>query len=103
MLTLKKKDKVIVLRGKDKGKRAEVVKVFPKEFTAIVSKINIYKRHTKPTQTDPGGIKEIELPVAISNLGLICSKCDQKTRPKFDFLSDGKKVRACRKCGEIIL
>jgi large subunit ribosomal protein L24 len=103
MLHVRKKDKVAVLTGKDKGKRGEVVKVFPEEMTAIVAKLNIVKRHTKPTQADPGGIKEIESPIHISNLALVCPKCDQKTRPKYDKLSDGKKVRVCRKCGEMIL
>jgi len=103
MLPVRKKDKVLVITGDDKGKRGEVLKVFPKENRLIVSKINIVKRHLRPTQTDPGGIREIEAPIHISNVMLICPKCDQTTRPKFDFLADGKKVRFCRKCGEMII
>lgn len=103
MLHIRKKDKVAVISGKNKGKQGEVISVIADDMTAIVSKLNIRKKHTRPTQTDPGGIKEIEAPISIANLTLICPKCDQKTRPKFDILSDGKKVRVCRKCGEMIL
>jgi large subunit ribosomal protein L24 len=103
MLPIKKKDKVIVISGDDKGKTGEVVKIFPKEMRVIVSKINLTKKHKRPTQTDPGGIREIEMPIHISNVMLICPKCGQPTRPKYDFLSDGKKVRICRKCGEMLL
>lgn len=103
MLHIKKKDKVLVMTGKDKGKTGEVLKIFPEKKRVLVSKINFIKRHTRPTQTDPGGIREKEAPVHISNLMLICSKCSKPTRLKIDFLSDGKKVRVCRKCGEMIV
>lgn len=103
MLNIKKKDKVVVLAGKDKGKEGEVLKVDAEKGRVIVSKVNFVKRHTKPTQTEPGGIKEKESPLAISNVMLICPKCNKPNRPKFDKLSDGKKVRVCRKCGEIIV
>jgi len=103
MLTIKKKDTVVVNTGKDKGKKGEVLKVYKEENKVIVSKINFVKRHKKPTQTEPGGIREKEAPVPISNVMLICPKCTKPTRPKFDTLSDGKKVRVCRKCGEMIV
>ena len=103
MLNIKKKDKVAILSGKDKGKEGEVLKVFPVENKIIVSKINFAKRHTKPTQSKPGGIIEKELPIPISKAMLVCPKCHQKTRTKFDNLSDGKKVRVCKKCGEMIM
>jgi large subunit ribosomal protein L24 len=102
MLSIKKKDKVKVLAGKDRGKQGEVLMVFPDAGTAIVAKINFVKRHTKGTQTDPGGIREKEAPLPVSRLMLVCPKCSQSMRPKFDSLSDGKKVRLCRKCGEMI-
>ena len=102
MLTIKKKDKVKVLAGKDRGKQGEVLKVFPEEGRVIVSKINFVKRHTKATQADPGGIREKEAALPISKVMLVCPKCTQAVRPKFDALSDGKKVRICRKCGEMI-
>jgi large subunit ribosomal protein L24 len=103
MLHIKKKDKVIIISGKDKGKRGEVLKVFPDESRLIVAKINFVKRHTKPTQTDPGGIREKEAPLDISKVQLLCPKCNQPNRPKFDRLSDGKKIRLCRRCGEMIV
>lgn len=103
MFNIKKKDKVIVLSGKDKGKKGEVIDVFPKKDKVIVSKINFVKRHMKPTQKDSGGICKKEAPIAISKVMLICPKCDQAFRPKFDKLFDGKKVRICRKCGEMLI
>jgi len=103
MLTIKKKDKVIVKTGKDKGKTGEVLKVFPEISRVIVSKINFIKKHARPTQISPGGITEKESPIHISDVQLICPKCNQPTRVKIDWLSDGKKIRICRKCGEMIV
>jgi large subunit ribosomal protein L24 len=102
MLTIKKKDKVMVLTGKDKGKQGEVLQVYPEKNRVIVAKVNFVKRHTKPTQTEPGGIHQKESSIALANVMLICPKCSQKTRPKFDALSDGKKIRICRRCNEMI-
>ncbi|MDR0485587.1 MAG: 50S ribosomal protein L24 [Elusimicrobiota bacterium] len=103
MFPIKKKDKVLILSGKDKGKKGEVLDIFPDKSKAIVSKINFVKRHMKPTQKDGGGIKEKEAALSISNLMLVCPKCERAARPKFDKLSDGKKVRICRGCGEMIV
>ena len=100
---IKKKDKVIVLAGKNKGKTGEVLKIFPDKKTAVVAKVNFVKRHTKATQSDPGGIKEKEAPLPVSRLMLVCPKCDKPTRPKWEILPDGKKSRLCRKCGEMIV
>jgi large subunit ribosomal protein L24 len=103
MLSVKKKDKVIILSGKDKGKKGDILDVFPEKGKVIVSKINFVKRHTKPTQKDAGGIREKESPISASKVMLVCPKCSQAARPKFDKLSDGKKIRICRKCGEMIV
>ena len=103
MLKIRKKDKVLVKIGKDEGKRGEVLKVFRDTGRIIVSKINLIKRHTRATQSEPGGIIEKEGTIHISNVKLICSKCDQPTRVRFDYLSDGKKIRVCKKCGEMII
>jgi large subunit ribosomal protein L24 len=103
MLPIRKKDKVLVITGDDKGKQGEVVKVLRDDMKVIVSKVNIAKKHMKPKQTEPGGVKEIEMPLHISNVKLLCPKCNQPNKPKFDKLSDGKKVRICRKCGEMIM
>lgn len=103
MLSIKKKDKVMVLSGDDKGKIGEVLKVFADKSTAIVSKVNVAKKHKRPTQREPGGIIEIERPISISNLAVVCQKCNRPVRVRFDRLSDGKKVRLCKNCGEVIL
>ncbi len=103
MLHIKKKDKVKLLAGKDKGKTGEVLKVFPVKKRIIISKINFIKRHTRSTQTQPGGIREKEASIHISNVMLVCNKCNKPTRVSVDYLSDGKKIRICKKCGEIII
>ena len=102
MALIRKKDKVIVLAGKNRGKQGDVVQVLTDDDRVIVSKINFVKRHTRPTQTQPGGIREKEASIHISNVMLICPKCSQPMRPKSDHLSDGTKVRTCRKCGEML-
>lgn len=103
MLNIKKKDKVVVLSGKYKGKKGEVLDVLPDKRKVIVSKINFVKKHTKPTQREAGGIREKEAPIFMSKVMLVCPKCDKAFRPKFNKLSDGKKVRECRKCGEMLV
>lgn len=102
MRKIKKKDIVVVLSGKDKGKKGEVIKVVDDQ-RVIVSKVNIAKKHFRPTQNDPGGIREIEMPIHISKLKLICPKCSQPTRVGFMFLPTGEKTRYCKKCKEIIM
>ena len=102
-LEIKKKDRVIVLTGEDKGKTEEVLAVFPKKRRVIVRKINLAKRHTRGTQNSPGGILEKENSIHVSNVMLVCPKCNQPTRVKISRLQEGKKVRVCKKCGEIIL
>lgn len=103
MLTIKKKDKVMVKKGKDKGKTGEVLKVFPAKGRIVVSKVNFIKKHTRPSQTSPGGIIEKEGTISICNVQLICPKCNRSTRIKRDRLTDGKKIRICKKCGEMIV
>ncbi|MDR3112481.1 MAG: 50S ribosomal protein L24 [Elusimicrobiota bacterium] len=102
MLTVKKNDRVVVLSGKDRGKKGNVLCVIPGKNSVVVSKVNFVKRHTKPTRTDAGGIKEKEAAMDVSNVMLLCPKCDRPSRVKFDRLSDMTKIRVCRKCGEII-
>lgn len=102
MWSIKKKDTVVVLAGKEKGKKGEVIDVYREKSRVLVSKINFVKRHTKPTQQDPGGIKEKEASLHVSNVMLVCPKCDQPTRPKFEKNGEDKS-RVCRKCGEAIL
>ena len=103
MASIQKKDKVLVLTGKNRGKQGEVVRLYPGTSRVLVSKINFVKRHAKPTQTTPGGIREQEASIHLSNVMLVCPKCSRAMRPKSDHLSDGSKVRVCRKCGEMIV
>lgn len=99
---IKKNDNVEVLSGKDKGKRGSVVRIIPKKDKVIVSGVNIVKKAMKRrSQQDQGGIVEIEAPLHISNVGVVCKKCGRPV--KIGYKIDGdKKVRVCRKCGETL-
>ncbi|MDD5153332.1 MAG: 50S ribosomal protein L24 [Thermodesulfobacteriota bacterium] len=100
---IKKNDRVMVMVGKDKGKIGKVLRIIPKKYRALVEKVNVAKRHTRPGPlSKEGGIIEKEAPVHISNLMLVCPKCTDPVRVGFKTLEDGKKVRICRKCGEPI-
>ena len=100
---IKKDDKVKVITGKDKGKIGKVLKIANKKDRILVENINIIKRHTRPTaQNRQGGIVESEAPIHWSNVMLMCNKCVSPVRIKMKRLDDGKKVRVCRKCNEII-
>lgn len=100
---IKKDDKVKITTGKDRGKVGKVIKVNHKKERIMVENINIVKRHSKPSSaTRQGGIIETEAPLHWSNVMLMCSKCVSPARIKMQRLEDGKKVRVCRKCNEII-
>ncbi len=100
-----KNDTVIVLSGNDRGKTGKVLKVFPGENRAVVEGVNLIKKHSRPTQQLPqGGIIEKEAPIDLSNLKVICPKCNKPTRIGVRILEDNSKVRYCKNqdCGEII-
>lgn len=100
---VKKDDKVKVISGKDKGKIGKVLKVINKKNRVLVENVNIIKRHTKPTAKNrQGGIVEGEAPLHWSNVMLICNKCFSPSRTSMQKLEDGKKVRVCKKCNEIV-
>lgn len=102
-LPIHKNDMVVVVAGKDKGKRGKVLKVIPKTERLLVERVNVVKRHTRPKgTTQQGGIVEKEAPLHISNVMVICPKCDRPVRTGHSFLADGRKVRVCKKCGEAI-
>ena len=102
-IKIKKDDKVKVITGKDKGKVGKVLKVNGKKNRLLVENINVVKRHTKPNaQNRQGGILESEALIHWSNVMLMCNKCIEPVRVKTKTLDDGKKVRICRKCSEII-
>ena len=102
-IKIKIDDKVKVIAGKDKGKVGKVLKVNGKKNRLLVENINVVKRHTKPSaQNRQGGILESESLIHWSNVMLMCNKCIEPVRVKTKTLDDGKKVRICRKCSEII-
>ena len=99
-LSIKKDDTVVVLSGKDKGKKGKVLSVDPKAGKVVVEKVNMVSRHTKPRkQGDQGGILKKEAPIYACKVQRLCPKCDKPTRPAHKVLPDGKKVRVCNKCG----
>lgn len=98
-----REDTVLILTGKDQGKKGRVIRLFPKADKALVEKINMVKRHTRPNQQLPqGGIMEKEAPIHVSNLQVVCVKCGKATRIAHKTLTDGQKARVCKKCGEIL-
>lgn len=100
---VKKGDTVVVISGKDAGKKGKVLSVEPAKSRVFVEGVNIAKRHTRATQKMPqGGIVEKEAPVASSNVMLICNRCKSPTRLGKTILADGNKARVCKKCGEIL-
>ena len=100
-LHIKKGDKVIVIAGASKGKTGSVLEVFPDKNRAVVDGVNIVKKHTKPTNDNPGGINEIPAPIHLSNLSLLDPKSGEATRIGRKEV-DGKLVRYSKSSGEII-
>lgn len=100
---IRKDDKVMVIAGKDKGKVGKIMKILRKKNRVMVEKVNMVKRHTKanPYTQQPGGIVEKEAPIHISNIALMCDACTKPTRVGYREV-DGKKVRFCKKCNEVI-
>ena len=100
---IKKGDYVIVLTGKDKGRKGEVTKVFPKESRVLVSGVRLVKRHVRPSQQDPdGGIKQFEAPIHVSNVAHIDPNEGVATRVGFGTSKDGRKIRIAKKSGAAI-
>jgi len=99
---VKKGDLVQVTSGKDKGKRGKILRVIPSENKVIVENVNMVKRHQRPTpRLREGGIVEREAPIYACKVMVVCPSCDKPTRVGYKFV-DGRKVRYCKKCGEII-
>lgn len=105
-LKIRKKDKVVVISGKDKGKVGEVMEIIAGDaYTTarvLVSKVNVVTKHKKPTQTEPGGISKMEAPISISNVMLIDPKTNKPTRVRTKVLANGDKVRVAVGSGETI-
>ena len=101
-LKIKKGDRVVVITGKDKGKKGEVLKVMPEENRAIVKGVAMVRRHQRQSPSQEGGIIAKEAPIHISNLALEDPKDGNPTRVGYKFLKDGRKVRFARRSGEVI-
>ena len=102
-MKIRKNDNVLVIAGKDKGKKGKVRFAYPKEEQVLIEGVNFIKRHTKASgQVRQAGIIEREEPMPVSSVMLLCNKCNHPTRVGFRFLADGKKVRICRSCQEVI-
>jgi large subunit ribosomal protein L24 len=100
-MKIRKNDTVLIIAGKDNGKKGKVRQVFPREGKLIVEGFNMIKRHSRTKgQAKQGGIIQLEAPLNISNVMIICSKCGKPARVGFNILDDGKKVRICRNCKE---
>ena len=102
-MNIRKNDRVIVMSGDDRGKEGKVLKVFPQKQRVIVEGVNFIKRHTRPTQTNQqGGILEKEASIHHSNLMVVCEKCGRGVKVSTKLLEDGRRVRICHRCGEML-
>ncbi|MFQ5901766.1 MAG: 50S ribosomal protein L24 [Thermodesulfobacteriota bacterium] len=96
-------DQVMVMKGKESGKTGKILKVITAKGMVVIEKLNMVKRHTRPSdQYKQGGIIEKELPISIANVKILCEKCSNPVRTGWKFLQDGRKVRYCKKCNEVI-
>lgn len=102
-MNIRKNDTVLVIAGKDRGKRGRVRFAYPKKERLLVEGINFVKKHSRARgAVRQAGIIEREAPIHVSNVMLICAKCDRPARVGSRFLADGRKVRFCRVCGEVV-
>ena len=102
--SIRKNDSVLVIAGKDRGKRGRVLRVVPAKNRLIVEGVNFVKKHTKanPQKNVKGGIVEREAPLSASNVQILCPECGAATRVGRRFQADGRKVRVCRKCNGVV-
>ncbi len=101
-LRVKKGDEIVVVSGREKGKKGSVLKVFPKKERVLVRGVNMVKRHTRPSAAGTGGIVEKEMALHVSNVAHVDPKSGKPTRVGYRFLDDGRKVRFAKRSGEII-
>ncbi len=96
-------DTVAVIAGRERGKRGKVLRVHPERGRVVVEKVNMIKRHQRPTQKlRQGGIIEREGALALANVMLVCGRCDKPARTGTRALTDGRRVRVCKRCGEAL-
>jgi len=102
-MKIRKNDNVQVIAGKDKGKKGKVRHVYPKKDRVLVEGANMVKKAARATrQARQAGLIELEAPLHVSNVMLVCSKCDKPSRIGYKELEDGRRVRVCRSCSEVI-
>lgn len=102
-MRIKKGDSVRVIAGKDVGKTGRVLQVDPGRQQVLVESVNFIMRHTRPTRTNvQGGVVQKEASLHVSNVVLLCNRCAQPTKVTTKVLDDGRKVRVCKKCGEVM-
>ena len=102
-MRIRRDDTVVIIAGKDRGKKGKVRRALPNEDRVIVEGLNMIKRHSRARRaTRQAGIIELEAPIRVSDVMLICNKCGKPARVNFRFLDDGKKVRICNSCREVI-
>ena len=100
---IRRGDTVGVIAGSERGKRGKVLRVLPEKGRVLVEHVNMIKKHQRPTQKlRQGGIIEREGPLALSNVLVVCQSCDKPSRTGVKILTDGRKVRVCRRCNESI-
>ena len=102
-MKIRKDDTVLVIKGKDKGKKGKVRFAYPEKQLLMVEGINFIKKHSKARgRVRQAGIIDLEVPVHVSNVMLLCNKCNKPSRIGFEKLEDGRRVRVCRSCHEVI-
>ena len=99
---LKKSDMIMVVAGKEKGKTGKILNIIKDKNRVVVEKLSFIKRHQRPDAQGKGGIVEREGSIHISNVMLLCNRCNHPTHIGFHYLQDGRKVRICRSCGEVV-
>lgn len=101
-MKIHKNDNVLVIAGKNRGKKGKVRKAYPTKGRIMIEGVNMVKRHSKTRKTRQAGIIELEAPINVSNVMIICNKCNKPARIGYRKLEDGKRARYCRNCSEII-
>jgi len=100
---VRKNDTVMVVTGRDRGKTGKVLRVLPVRGRVIIERLNMVKRHTKPRgAVSPGGIVEKEAPLDISNVMVLCDRCNAPVRVGLKLAANGSKSRICRRCGDVV-
>jgi large subunit ribosomal protein L24 len=100
---IRKNDSVMVISGKERGKTGKVLRVLPRKDSVLIERVNLVKRHSRPRgPQQPGGIVEKEASIPVSNIMMMCDKCNAPVRIGQKILTDGAKIRICRRCGEAL-